>query len=99
MENQPIVDPIKDYELRILQGLQNQRHMIVERFYQDLMQELGIPDEISHDTHGFDVYYLYLALGVCPVSAHEKRRVGLAEILVWELYNEAPPSNVSRISG
>ena len=82
-------DPLRDYELRILQSLQNVRHAKIQMIYKLLAKKLDIPDAISQDTHGFDIYRLYFSLGFYPLTEHERRRVGLVEILIWELYNIA----------
>jgi len=82
-------DPLRDYELRILQSLQNVRHAKIQMIYKQLAKQLNIPDAISQDTHGFDIYRLNFSLGFFPLTEHERRRVGLVEILLWELYNNA----------
>lgn len=87
IQNGP-VNPIRDYEIQVLQSLQNERHMIVQNLYQILCKNGQIPAAISGDIHGLDLYRLYFSLGFYPLTPNERKRVGLSEIGVWELYNE-----------
>lgn len=82
-------DPIRNYEMQVLQTLQNRRHDIIQLIYKKLAQQLKIPDAVSQDTHGFDIYRLYFSLGFYPLTKHERHRVGLPELCTWELYNKA----------
>jgi hypothetical protein len=82
-------DPIKSYEIRLKQSLQDVRHRIVQEFYQDIVKLLHIPNAIAQDTHGFDLYRIFLSLGFYPLTAHERNQIGVGEIGVWELYADA----------
>lgn len=82
-----IMDPTSGYEMGVMQALQNTRHTLILAIYQLIAKQLNIPNQISQDTHGFDIYRLYFSLGFYPLTAHERRRLGLNEIGLWELYD------------
>lgn len=82
-----IDDPIRSFEVQILQFLQNCRHATVLQAYKEMMNQMKVPDAISNDTHGFDVYRLLFSLGFYPLSKYERNHIGLSELGIWEFYN------------
>ncbi len=86
-KKEDISDPIKNYELKIEQALKNKRSEIVQAFYQALANQLKVPNQISDDTHSFDVYRLYFSLGFFPLTEFERKRMGIAEMMNWEMFS------------
>lgn len=81
------IDPMKGYEIQILQALQNQRYLIVQKSYEEILKKVHVPNEISQDIHGLDMFRIYLSWGLLPLTENEQRRVGIPEIICWEMYN------------
>ena len=82
-------DPVKDYQNRILQALQNTRHQILQSIYDQLITSLGnggskVPNAITYDTHTFDIYRKQLSLGFFPLTAYERNSLGVGEIIGWK---------------
>lgn len=76
----------ENYEIKMLQALQNHRMGMIQSCYQTIVQMLSIPQAAAKDKHGFDVYRFYLSLGVFPLTKYERNRVNLTQILIWEMY-------------
>lgn len=87
-----VFDPIKDYERQIQQSLQELRLTILQGFFKqmvgDKLKEKGVPDTVQNDVHTFDIYRLALSYGFVPLTDYEKREMGLAVLLNWEMFNE-----------
>lgn len=81
-----IDDQVKNYEMQIEQALQNARYKILLDAYQTLMKEVHIPDDVSHDTHLFDVYRTLLSIGFYPLTDYEGNETGIGEIVAWQTY-------------
>lgn len=80
-------DPIQSYETKVLQALQNRRCKIVQNAYEDLLNQINVPNAISKDTHGFDIYRMYFSLGFFPLTPYERNNIGLPILGVWEMYH------------
>lgn len=79
-------DPIREFERRINQSLQNQRHRIIQSKHQEQAEKMKMPAVLSNDTHGFDIFRLY-SLGFYPLTPNERYRIGFAELSFWEFYS------------
>lgn len=86
-ENIDKINPTPDFERKLQQSLQNQRMKIMQRIHLEQARKLKIPDFLSHDTYGFDLYRLYFSLGFYPLSPNERYRIGFSELLFWEIYS------------
>ncbi len=80
-------DPQKNFERKTRQNLQNRRRGIVQSYYQAIAERLRIPDVVSQDVHGFDIYRKFLSLGFYPLTPLERKQIDLAEIAVWNMYS------------
>lgn len=79
------IDPIKNYEIRLRQILQDQRSQLCQNNYSELMQALNIPDIIKNDIHAYDVYRLLFVLGFYPLTEYERNRFDLGMLITWEM--------------
>lgn len=77
-------DPMRTYENKILQALQTRRKKIVQDAYKTML--IQMPNVITNDTHGFDIYRLYLSMGFYPLTDYERNNIGIAQLLLWETY-------------
>jgi hypothetical protein len=74
------------YELKLCMALQNERYKIVQHFYNNLMKAMNIPESIKRDVHGFDMYRVFLTMGLYPLTEYERSAVGITELMLWEYY-------------
>jgi len=81
-------DPQKNFERTTRQNLQNRRRDIVQGYYQEIVESLRIPDAVSQDVHGFDIYRKFLSLGFYPLTPQERKAIYLPEIAVWNMYGD-----------
>lgn len=79
-------DAVRNYELRVLQALQNRRQAILHLSYKRAMDKYKIPKALSKDTHVLDIFNIYLSLGFYPLSEYERNRVGVLELSIWQKY-------------
>lgn len=82
-------DPQKNFERKTSQNLQNRRRDIVQRYYRVIAEQLRIPDAVSQDVHGFDIYRKFLSLGFFPLTPQERKQIDFSEIAVWNMYSDA----------
>jgi hypothetical protein len=87
-EQKSDTDLIQDYERKVYQKLQDTRSAIIESTYTAFVEKLKIPNTVSNDVHGFDTYRLYFSLGFFPLTKFERNRLGLSQVLVWEMYHK-----------
>lgn len=79
-------DPINDYETKVRQALQNERYNLIQMFYKEILK--SAPDVLTDDVHGFDIYRLFFSLGFFPLTAFERNRIGLPELMNWEMFSQ-----------
>ncbi len=84
---QQTLDPQRNYEISVLQGLQNDRRRCVEMRYEKIVRKMGIPRTVSGDVHGMDVYRKFLTLGFYPVEKLDRYSFSLLELPSWEIYS------------
>jgi len=82
------LDPMQEYELKVRQGLQQMRYEGVMAMYEMLKQKLlsRLPPSVQYDVHTFDIYRLYLSLGLYPLTKHERHKFGMLEMLTWSQF-------------
>src|SRR5262249_47998913 len=79
------LDPDKVYEMQLHQALLDQRSQLVQQQYNKIAQyALSLyPDAIKNDVHLFDVYRIYLSLGVIPLTDFERQKIGIGHLMGW----------------
>lgn len=87
IENKQSGDAVQSFEIKMLQALQNHRCKIVQNLYKSFSNHMNIPNVISQDTHGFDIYRLMLSLGIIPLSRYERNSMGLISMMYWEAFD------------
>lgn len=75
---------IKQYELQFLQSLQDLRYEMILATYQ---AEIGsvLNNEISQDTHTFDVYRKFFSFGFYPFTEYERNEFGMIDSVLWKM--------------
>lgn len=79
-------DPVKNYEMKMNQTLQNKRYELIQGYYKAFLEQLNVPDVVTQDIHGFDIYRIFFSLGFFPLTQFERNRLSVLEIATWELY-------------
>jgi hypothetical protein len=80
-------DPIKDYETKLKQNLEEKRYFIIESFYNKYIVnffKLIHGESTALDVHTFDTYRLALTKGFYPLTPNEDHQFGLEQLLFWE---------------
>lgn len=84
----PTGNPDKDYELQVLQALQDSRFNLVQQKYTEIAKKiLRAPNRVKHDIHGLDIYRLFLSIGFTPLAEHEESSLTTSHYLIWEMYH------------
>lgn len=91
------VDSGADYETKIKQSLQFRRQRILQRMFRMIVDSINLPDAITRDVHGFDIYRIILSFGFYPMTENEKRKFGFGELFAWELYDTKPYGNIRQL--
>lgn len=86
-QNNSTSDENKNYEVELMQALQNKRYAIFEASYQYTAQRL-VPNKVSQDVHGYDFTRQFLSLGFMPMTPNERYQMGPPEIAGWILFSE-----------
>ncbi len=76
-------DWIKQYELQFLQSLQDLRYKIILATYQTTTGPM-LRNEISQDTHTFDLYRNFFSFGFYPFTEYERTEFGLLNSIIWK---------------
>ena len=79
-------DPLKQYELKLLQSLQNLRYRIMLETYQKKVASHFFHNTLFQDTHAFDTYRSFFSLGFYPFTEYERKNFGILELIQWKLY-------------
>lgn len=79
-----VEDPCTNYELKIKQALQDRRKALVQKSYQDIFQIFHI--DAPNDVHMAEEYSHVLGVGFIPLSAYEKRKINLTQIVNGHLF-------------
>jgi hypothetical protein len=79
------LSPTAEYELKIRQALQQMRYEGVMAMYNGIKDAIKstLPSSVLYDVHAFDIYRLYLSLGLYPLTKHERLKFGLIELFSW----------------
>jgi len=85
--SQGAVGPNADYETKIKQSLQLRRKRILQNMFRRLVDTIRLPDAMTQDIHGFDIYLLLLSFGFHPLTENDKRTFSLIGLGLWELYS------------
>jgi hypothetical protein len=80
------LDPIKAYELNLLQSLQNVRGRAVESFYAKITEEF--PSTLKSDVHIMDLYKIALMTGLMPLTENERWNFDLSAYQIWKVFNQ-----------
>jgi hypothetical protein len=81
------LDPQQRLELQVFSTLQFKRYTHIESAYnliKSFLTKLSIPKEVADDTHAFDLYRLFLAVGFYPVSTNERLKFDFEALQTWE---------------
>ncbi|MGL5626362.1 MAG: hypothetical protein ACRDDW_02440 [Candidatus Rhabdochlamydia sp.] len=76
-------DWIKQYESQFLQSLQDLRYKIILATYQIATGPL-LRNEISQDTHTFDLYRKFFSFGFYPFTEYERNEFSISNLVSWK---------------
>lgn len=79
-------NPQKNYELNVLQALQNERLKSVQQSYHLIKEQLRVPGRLANDVHAFDVYRKILSLGFYPMTQHDRNSLQFIDLWNWTLF-------------
>lgn len=79
-------DPVRGYEIRLLQTLQNMRLIIYRNVYQAIsVYQARIPSTLYTDLFCYDFHRNFLALGFLPFTTYERWSFDLSSLFLWEI--------------
>lgn len=76
-------DPIKQYELNLLQSFENLRYKIVLKTYQQEIDVQYLSKNVFQDIHIFDIYRKFFTCGFYPFTKYERKAFSMLDVVQW----------------